>query len=409
MNILFVHQNFPAQFGALAEYLAREGWEVSYATAQKQARSRNGVRIIPLSPHRDPAEGVHRFALPMERAMINAQAFANSAIRARDAGLKPDVVVAHSGWGSGTFAKAVWPDCAFVAYLEWYYQWPPTDQIGTPKKKMLEDARAQALARNAPMLLDMAAADKMICPTQFQADQFPERYRDDLTILHDGIDTLRHAPNPGATPPLPEGVTLPPDAEIVTYATRGMEPHRGFPEFMRALERLQKQRPRLHAIIAGQDRVCYGGKLAEGDSWKTRMLKDLDLDESRIHFTGSLPRKDYLRLLQASHVHTYLTVPFVLSWSLIEAMSTGCSLVASDVAPVREALLDGHSARLVDHGNIDQLATNISDLLEDRTEARALGAQARATAQQRYDAKRLMQVHKKLFSQLRPGQHKQPV
>lgn len=404
MDILFVHQNYPAQFGALAKHLARAGWKVSFATAQQRARSSDEVEIIPLKPHRDPAEGVHRFALPVERAMINAQAFANAAIRARDAGLRPDVVVAHSGWGSGTFAKAVWPNCAFVAYLEWYYRWPPTDQLPGSKRKMIEDARAQALTRNAPMLIDMAEADMMICPTEFQAAQFPERYRKDLTVLHDGVDTDLHAPNPIAIPPLPKGHSLPADAEILTYATRGMEPHRGFPEFMRAVAQLQKTRPKLHAIIAGQDRVCYGTQLPEGESWKTRMLQELDLDESRLHFTGNLPRQDYLRLLQSAHVHVYLTVPFVLSWSLIEAMSVGCSLAASDVAPVREALIDQHSARLVDHNDIGQLATAINTLLDDRAEATALGAQARSTALQRYDAKRLMQVHQKLLGQLIPKQ-----
>jgi len=225
----------------------------------------------------------------------------------------------------------------------------------------------------------------LICPTHFQAAQFPAEYRRNMVVMHDGVDTHLHRPNPNAVAPVEQGA-LPDDAEVISYATRGMEPHRGFPEFMRALARLQARRPKLHAIIGGDDRVSYGHRLSEGDSWKQRMLSELDLDETRLHWPGSLPRGRYIALLQATHVHVYLTVPFVLSWSLIEAMSVGCPLVASKVAPVEEAISDEETGLLVDHRDTEQLAAAIERLLDNRKLAKALGDAARVAAIRRYGA-----------------------
>lgn len=385
MQIVFAHQNHPAQFGEFAMYLARNGWDVIFATAAKEARPLPGCRLLRMSPHREPADGVHRYAHGMERAMINGQAFANAAMSARARGIMPDVVVAHSSWGSGTFAKAIWPETRLVAYAEWYYTWPHIDATDAETQSAPEDGRAHAIARNATMLLDLAQADLVFCPTRFQADRFPARLRGNMEVMPDGIDMTRHAP--AEAPRLPEAAAgVPAGAEILTYATRGMEPHRGFPEFCRALARLQKKRPNLYAVIGGEDRVAYGRKLPEGDSWKKRMLAELDLDQSRIVWTGNLPRADYIRLLQSSHCHAYLTVPFVLSWSFLEAMSIACPLVASDTLPVREAATDGVEALLVDHRNIDALVAAIERHLDDRRAARAMGQAARTRIRRDYDA-----------------------
>lgn len=386
MKILFSHQNFPAQFGEFAIYLARAGWDVTFATAAEHARPVGGVRILRMKPHREPAEGVHRFAMGLEKAAINGQAFANAAIAAKRQGYAPDVVVAHAAWGSGMFAKSVWPGTRYVPYAEWFYGYPYIDALEPHDPAREEDGRAHALSRNAPILLDLVQADMVQCPSRFQADQFPDHLKQRITVLPDGVDTIKHAP--AEMPALPQSASdVPPDAEVVTYATRGMEPHRGFPEFMRAVALLQASRPRLHAVIGGEDRVAYGRQLPEGDSWKKRMLAELDLDESRLHFTGLLTRADYVRLLQSSHAHVYLTVPFVLSWSFLEAMSTGCAIVASDVAPVREAADHEVEARLVDHRNVESLAAAIAGLLDDREAARRLGQAARARILRDHDSR----------------------
>lgn len=384
-SILFSHQNFPAQFGAFGYYLATQGWDVTFATSKLSGTVPKNCRLLQMKPHRAPAAGVHRFAVELEKAVINGQAFANSAIRAREKeGLSPDIVFAHSGWGSGTFCKAVWPDCKYVAYVEWFYNWPAVDVAPADRNGKEEDRRAHALARNAPVLLDLAEADKVYCPTEFQAAQFPDKFRSSMVVLHDGVDVTRLAPDRSARVDLP-GVDLPPDAEVVSYATRGMEPQRGFPEFMRAVAMLLEQRPKLHVIIGGEDKVSYGTQLPEGESWKARMLAELDLDLTRVHFTGRLPYPDYVRLLQATDVHLYFTVPFVLSWSLIEAMSLGCALVASDNAAVGEAIAHGESGLMVDHADLAAVVAAVSALLDDKARRHGLGDAARQAAVRKYD------------------------
>ncbi|TCO74047.1 glycosyltransferase [Rhodovulum euryhalinum] len=399
MEILFSHLNFPAQFGAFGAYLARQGWSVTFVTEREGVTPPSGCRVLRMTPHRAPTEGVHRFARPLEGAMINGQAFANAALAAQRKGLSPDIVVAHSGWGAGTFAKAVWPRVKYVSYVEWYYRHPPVDAVGAVPGGNDPDGRALALARNAPTLMDLAEADLVLCPTRFQADQFPGWMRDRITVLHDGVDTDFFTPDPGARPDVP-GVALPDDAEIVSYATRGMEPTRGFPEFMRAVAVLQARRPRLHVVIGGQDRVAYGAQPTDGKGWKARMLDELDLDETRLHWPGLLPRRPWRTLLQATHVHVYLTVPFVLSWSMIEAMAAGAPLVVSDCAPVREAVVPGISAEMVDHRDPEALASAIARLLDDRARAARLGQGARAAAARLFAASSIYPAKARLLGDL---------
>ncbi|WP_172328290.1 glycosyltransferase [Mangrovicoccus sp. HB161399] len=379
MKIIFSHQNFPAQFGHFGAYLARTGWDVTFFTAAEAAKPPEGCRMVKMGAHREPGDQTHRYLRGLESAVLNAQGFANAAMRARAKIPEPDVVVAHSGWGSGSFAKAVWPETKFVSYAEWYYRWPPRDLGSEKPSQGPEDGRAYTMSRNLPMLLDFDQADRIWCPTGFQAAQFPEAYRQRMTVRHDGVDCETFSPAKAWVEGVPE------DAELVTYATRGMEPHRGFPEFMRALAMLQKQRPKMHAVIAGQDRVAYGEKLPEGESWKARMLEELDLDLDRIHFVGLLPYAKYRELLQASMAHVYLTVPFVLSWSMIESMAVGCPMVVSDTPPVREVVTDGSMAEIVGLRDADAVARAIARLLDDPDMARRKGEMARRRVLAAYD------------------------
>ncbi|MEM7566896.1 MAG: glycosyltransferase, partial [Pseudomonadota bacterium] len=388
MRIVFAHQNYPAQFGAFGGWLAERGWEVAFLTAAEKINPPPRTVAVRARPARAPSEEVHRLARPMERVAVNGHAMANAGINLAKRGFRADVIMAHSGWGSGSFLKAVWPEAAFVPYIEWFYNAPAVDRLAHEPPADTPDLRAVAISRNLPIIADLAQADAALCPTAFQRDQLPPKLAETLTVSHDGIDCAANAPNPSARMDI-AGLVLGEDAEVITYATRGMEPHRGFPEFMKALEILQRRRPKLHAVIGGEDRVCYGAALGEGESWKARMLSTLALDLDRVHFTGLVSRQDFRRMLQASHAHVYLTVPFVLSWSLLEAMAIGTPIVASNVAPVREAMRDGEEARLVDHTHAPALADAIAAVLDGREAARAMGARARTRALERYDRARL--------------------
>lgn len=388
MRILFLHSNFPAQFGPFAQYLWKQGWEVWFGTQNERA-ALDGVNIFIHTPHRDVSPNVHPYLSDFERAVIAGQSVARAGLRLADKGLKPDIVVAHSGWGQGLFARDIWPDAKYIGYFEWYYSRDAPDLAAEGASDRTFDGHAQSRVRNAPILIDLAGCDAGICPTGFQKAQFPECFQEKLHVIHDGIDTATFRPAPSNGLSL-DGLEIPASREIITYVARGMEPYRGFPQFMKSLETILARRPNAHAVIVGEDRVAYGSKLPPGDSYKKRALAALDLDASRIHFTGLLSRSDYRKVLEASDVHVYLTAPFVLSWSLMEAMSAGCAIVASDVEPVRELAPDGEAAMIrVDMNQPREISDAIGYLLDNRAVGQTLASAARQIILDRYSTERL--------------------
>ena len=327
--------------------------------------------------------------------------------------------------GSGPSSRTSGPATCAVPYFEWYYNWPYPDR--TPYDTEAADpldARARNRIRNAPLWADFSTATRALCPTRFQAAQFPEWMRERLTVMHDGVDTEVHSPGEAGArrpgdPRAAGGCRRTP--RCVTSITRGMEPHRGFPETMRALALLQKRRPKLHALIGGEDRVAYGAQLPEGESWKGRMLAELDpgsgLDLSRVHFTGLMSRPDMVAVMRASDAHVYLTVPFVLSWSLLDAMACGCLLVASDTAPVREFVEDGVTGLLVPPHDPAALAARIETALAGGDALRRMRARARAKIVGGFDARagdlaeeaRLARGRRRLSGRARKVRRPQPL
>lgn len=289
--------------------------------------------------------------------------------------------MAHSGWGPGLCARDVFPDAAYVAYCEWWYRFPGADVAfldavsGVPRKSATEAPMLERM-RNAPIALDIASADAVLCPTEFQAAQFPASLRAHFHIQHDGVDVDFFRPDAAMRQNTLGGLVAS-DARVVTYATRGMEPHRGFPQMMAALPAILDADPRAVAVIAGENRVAYGGDALRKLDWKADALRKHAIDPERVKFVGRLARTDYLRLLQRSDAHVYMTVPFVLSWSMLEAMSAACALVLSDTTPVRE-FADETCARLVDMRNPDSIADAVIETLQNTCETGERRTQARA-------------------------------
>jgi len=394
VRALFIHNNFPAQFGGIAGWLAQQGWDITFATQRAGAKS-DVLRIVRYEDHREISRATHHYIRGTERAVITGQGFVRAAVALKREGYRPDVIVAHSGWGAGTFAKDVWPDSKYVQYAEWYYSHPhidrtPHDPPGDPLEQ-----RAKARIRNAPFWLDFSAADATICPTQFQADRFPAKVQPHITVLPDGVDTVLHRPGP-RDPGFLAPMGIPDDARIVTYIARGMEPARGFPEFMRAAAEVQRRCPDIHIVVIGEDRVAYG-PTPKGPSWKARMLAELDFDPARLHFTGLVGRAAMIRFLQASSAHVYLSAPFVLSWSFLEAMSCGAPMVAADNGPVREFLREGETGFLVDPTDTDAVASRIEQLARQPALARSLGMAARAEIVGKLDATSLVYPRHRVF------------
>lgn len=383
-TILFVHEGFPGQFGAIAGWLARQGWTVWFATGADLGRTVDrlpGVRVINFAAHRSPSPRTHPYAQPYDRAALKGQACARACLSARPA-LAPDLIITHLGPGAGLFLSDVFPGARHVAYGEWWYNSPGVDvaylagmdgsQLDvSPEQSILENSR------NIPIMGELLSAGIGLCPTEFQASQFPDPLRALFRVEHDGVDCQKYCPGPPGRVAQPELARLTPEDRVITYATRGMEPHRGFPQVMDAIARVQAADPKAQAVIAGENRVYYGGDAQRRTEWKRRALERAGLDPSRTIFTGTLSPRDYLWMLRRSDAHVYATVPFVLSWSMLDAMACATPLVLSDTAPVRE-FADAECASLAALGAPASIASAILATLDDPGAARARGRAARA-------------------------------
>ncbi|WP_169566628.1 glycosyltransferase family 4 protein [Sneathiella limimaris] len=402
MKVLFLHNNFPAQYRHVARALARDKSNQVVFASHRAVERIPGVANLVYKPHRQTRKETHHYLRSTETAVINGQSLFRAALELKQKGFIPDIVCAHSGWGPSLYIKDVFPNCRLLSYFEWYYHALGSDADFLKEAKISFDDQSRIRTKNLPVLMDLAHCDWGQVPTRFQQSQFPDVFKSKMSVLHDGVDTDYFKPDPNARLKL-EKLNLSEADEILTYATRGMEPYRGFPEFMRAAARLMKERPNLQVVVVGEDRVAYGKKLPEGESYKKRMLEELDFDESRLHFTGLLPYKDYVKVLQASTVQAYLTVPFVLSWSLIESLSCGALVVASDTAPVREVIKDGQNGYLTDFFDVDALADRISYALDHQKELEGIRKAARETVVQNYALKDLLPRQVRLIQDVANG------
>ena len=390
MRILFVHQNFPGQFKHLAPALAaRPGHEVVALTMQKDPPAAwRGVRLVGYRAGRGSSPTIHPWVGDFEAKAIRGEAAFRAALRLKAEGFTPDAIVAHPGWGESLFLKEVWPDARLGIYCEFHYHAHGADVGFDPEFPAADPGEACRLRlKTVNNLLHFEQADAGLSPTHWQAATFPERFRGKITVVHDGIDTDAVAPDPRVDLTLNGTLRLTRDDEIVTFVNRNLEPYRGYHIFMRALPALLRARPRARVLIVGGDAVSYGARPPQGRSWKEIFLDEVKdrLDPGRVHFLGNLPYEHFIPLLQLSTVHVYLTYPFVLSWSLLEAMSAGCAIVASDTRPLHEAIAHGETGRLVDFFDAGRLAEEVAALLDDPGERARLGQAARRTARERYD------------------------
>lgn len=389
MNLLLIHPNFPGQFKLLAKELsARRDWSVfGVGNGERSAAEAAGVTYRHYDHPTGPAEAAFPVAQDFGEQARTGRTVADLLDRLRKEGFRPDVILAHPGWGDALFAQDVFPQARLIAYLEYFYRTRDSDIDFDPEFPPPGfDLRFVPL-RNATNMLAFAAASQSITPTRFQASLFPPPVRSQLEILHEGIDTALVAPDPGASFRLPDGRMLTRADEVVTYISRSLEPYRGFHVFMRALPELLRRRPNAHVVLIGREDVSYGRHHASGRSWKSVMLDEVGdaLDPSRVHFPGNVPYAEYLNLLRVSTAHVYLTYPFVLSWSFLEAMACGCTMVGSATDPVLEVLRDGENGRTVGFFDRTALVETLCELLDDPAQRERLSRRARETVLEHYD------------------------
>jgi glycosyltransferase involved in cell wall biosynthesis len=385
MKVLFVHQEPPGQYTHLARALIEGGWEVALignSLARERVTRLFGDTCaarwyempgLIANPHRSPGEvcAAHR-SLSVARGYAAAQ----QAERLRDDGFVPDLIFAHPYWGEATYLKDVFERSWMEVYCEFFA--PPTGIEFDSEFNPRQFPEVMAVF-NAPIVASLEAADIGVSPTRWQAGSFPSKLKGKIRIVHDGVDT-------DLLLPMAER-----EEELITYVARNLEPYRGFHKFMRAIPEIQRLRPSARIVIVGGDRVSYSAPLTNGETYRQRMLRELDgkLDLARVSFIGTIPYQDYVSLLRRSAVHVYLTYPYVLSWSMLEAMALGCIVVGSSTAPVQEVIEHGVNGFLVDFHDTAGLAKTVADVLQRQNELRHIRAAARQTIVDRYDAKRV--------------------
>ena len=393
---MFVHQNFPAQYRYLAVTLARDrGIEVvalGHSAAAGSNAALPGVRLVGYDWNGAGSSAGHSFAQPFDHAVARGYAVARTCRALRAEGFVPDVIYAHPGWGEALFLRDVFPEARITLYCEFYYRAAGADVGFDPEFPAPPDDTLRVRAKNAAALLSMEAADNGISPTEWQRQVHPEAFRQRIDVIHDGIDSDYFAPNAEAVLELPDGAgRLTARDEVVTYVARNLEPYRGFHTFMRALPRLQALRRHARVVIVGGDGVSYGNPSPHGSSYKQWLLAELDgqIDLSRVHFLGRVPYPTLRAVYQVSSAHVYLTYPFILSWSVLEAMSCACAIAGSATAPMTEVITHGDNGRLVDFFDSTGLADEIGTMLQAGPDALAMRKRARETILERYDLMRI--------------------
>lgn len=404
MKVLFVHQNFPGQYLHMARYLgAAGGHEVVFITQRNEVEL-PGVRKIVYKPKRTVTPQVHHYLRESEAAVLNAQEVLRVAIDLKNSGFVPDVMLGHNGWGEIWYLKDVFPNTPLVGYFEFFYRMQGADVGFDPNDPITPDTAPRVRTKNLGNLLALDTVDLGQCPTQWQKSVYPKRFQPMLHVIHEGVDTKLITPDANARLRLREdGPEFAAGEEIVTYVARNLEPYRGFPSFMRSLASILQRRPQARVLIVGGDEVSYGPRLPEGQTFRQKLLDEVgaSLDLSRVHFLGKVAHSSFVRILQVSRVHVYLTYPFVLSWSMLEAMAAGCLIVGSRTPPVEEVISHCQNGILVDFFSPQEIADRVVVALEDRRAHDSMRRNARQTVVDNYDLRSVcLPAHLRLLNTL---------
>lgn len=403
MNILFIHQNFPGQFCHIAPEMIKRGHQVSALRLGDGNTSEfRGVKIHTYKIKKETSKTVHPWVSDFETKIIRAEGCFIAALKLKEQGYTPDLIMAHHGWGESLFIKDVWPQTKLGIYCEFFYSSRGTDTDFDPEfpTQNVDLDACRIKLKNLNNFMHFDVADFGISPTAWQASSFPQEFQEKISVIHDGIDT--DIAKPATTSSISiksndgEMLQLSSKDQIVTFVNRNLEPYRGYHTFMRSLLPLLKKYPKLQVLIIGGNDVSYGPKpdikKFGNRSWRDIFAAEVknnmaDTEWQRIHFFGQVKYSVYLKVLQLSKAHVYLTYPFVLSWSLLEAMAVACPIVASDTGPLRDVIEHERNGLLVDFFSTNDIFKGVSRLLDDPDTGLKLGETARKDCLEKFDLK----------------------
>jgi glycosyltransferase involved in cell wall biosynthesis len=388
LKFLFIHQNFPGQYQHVVRHLADQpGNRVVFIT-QANENEMVGVTKVVYSTPRSPVGAPHIFVREFDDCVRNGFAVMEACRVLAAQGFKPDIVIGHNGWGEILFIKDIWPDVPLLGYFEFFYKAAGTDVGFDPEYPSHWSDGSRLRVKNAINLLGLDVVDWGQTPTEWQRSQYPDDRRGYLSVVHEGVDTEKAKPDPDAWIGIARlGLQITRQDEVITYVSRNLEPYRGFHVVMRTIPEILRRRPNARIILVGGDDVSYGQRAPDGMKYRALLLKELGdgIDLDRVHFLGRVSHRMFVNVLQVSSVHLYLTYPFVLSWSFLEAMSAGCLVLGSDTPSVTEVLHDGENGLLVDFFDQKGIADRIDEVLDHPDRMQALRDNARRTIVEQYD------------------------
>ena len=397
MHILYVHQNFPAQFGHIAAYLVREKGCRCTFVSQTPAGMVEGIEKIQYQLAGGATAQNHFCSRTFENNIWHCDGVYHALKSRRD--LQPDLIVGHSGFGSTLFLRELYPNVPVVNFFEYYYHPHGLDSDMDFRRDLnwtlSPEKYHRSRCRNAMILLDLQNCQAAYAPTQFQQSRFPLEYRSKIDVIFDGVarevyhghDEALRPPPSTRSPRTLAGVAVPAGTRVVTYVSRGFEAMRGFDIFMRTAQRIADQFPDVIFIVVGTERIAYGGDegyLNGAKNFKEWTLARGSYDLSRFFFVGRIPPTTLALLLASTDLHLYLTVPFVLSWSMMNAMSCGAVVLGSATPPVQEMIRDGENGLLADFFDVEAFAAKAIEVLRDPAAFRPLGRAAETMIAQRY-------------------------
>lgn len=406
-----MHPNMPGQYKLLAKIYAEDkNNQVVFLTKPGKPDMENIIKVE-YAPPAEPPDPIARYLNGVylnqfARDVRESKEVREIAKKMKAKGFVPDIIVGHLGWGNGLFLKDIYPDTPILSYAEYFFTGYNSARCFLEKDTPTEDELARQSMRNAALMYTYGLSDWCITPTFFQRDSLPQVFHSNLSVLHDGIDTNDVRPDPDAVYKLPNGLELSRKDKVITYVSPVFEPHRGFPNFMRAIEIVLRERPDAHVVLVGSGHGRgYGGRKKKGDRTHLQeMLEEIQIDRSRFHHVGGLPHKKMVNVMQISSAHIYLTVPFVLSWSFMEAMSAGCVMIGSNTDPVQEVLEDKVNGLIADFFSPKDIAEKIMYALDNQEDMQPVRDAARETVVRRYSLEKVLPLHMDLIRDLALGQ-----
>ena len=387
VQALFIHQNFPGQYRHLAPAIAARPGARVIGLGERENISLPNVTHIRYPEPQGAGENTHRYLHPMEASIRRAQQVARTLVDLRSKGFRPDIICCHPAWGEGMFLPDIFPQAKLLHYCEYHFTTSGGDIGFDPQQTVGLDYAARTRLLNLPQAPALEAMDWGVSPTYFQRNRFPALFQRRISVVHEGVNSALASPDGAHHLKLRDGSVIKRGDEILTYVSRNLEPYRGFDVFMRALPEILARRPQAQVVLVGGEARGYGPKPADGRSWKTYLLEELGdkLDLTRLHFTGRIPHPALLALFRISRAHVYLTYPYVLSWSMIEAMGCEALVIGSATAPVQEVIEHGVNGLLVPFFDTAALAETVVDALAHPDRYAPIRKAARQTLLERYD------------------------